>query len=229
MTPAKYARWVRVSPEAMAWLQHLSATFDKGVIVSGHLGNWELLLGTRLAFPNSAKITSLFEQTPVPELDVALDSLRGRSGGKGAVRKGGAMALKAALDRGESVGLLVDRNVRQEHGGVWAPFLGLEARTSPLPVVLARRYGLPMGMLLCVPDGPRRWRLWMSPNFMEPPTDDEAADVRRVLTKINDALGAKIREHPEAWLWMIKRWKSRPTEALGRYPAYSYWDPDVRR
>jgi lauroyl/myristoyl acyltransferase len=86
-----------------------------------------------------------------------------------------------------------------------------------------------LSLLLCIPYGKDRWRITMGPDLMGPATDDEEADVRAALARANDALGDAIRLQPEAWLWMIKRWKSRPTEELGRYPAYSYWDPPVSR
>jgi KDO2-lipid IV(A) lauroyltransferase len=226
LPPARYARWVSVAPELDAWFRYISAEVKTGVIVSGHFGNWELLLAARCGLPYCPKIASMVEQSPVPELDRALDSLRARSGASSALRKGGALALKGALDRKECVGLLIDRNVRREHGGVYVPFLGLPARTTPLPAILARRYNLPLSLMLCLPYGKDRWQLWMSPNLMEPPTDDEDADVRRLLGKVNDTLSDVIRRHPESWLWMIKRWKSRPTLERGRYPAYSYYDPD---
>ena len=94
-----------------------------------------------------------------------------------------------------------------------------------MPAFLARRYGRPMSLLVCAPYGKDRWRIQMGPNLMPEPTDDEDADVREAVRRMSAALGQAILAQPEAWLWMIKRWKSRPTEALGAYPAYSYWDP----
>jgi lauroyl/myristoyl acyltransferase len=90
LTPERYARWVTVTPEDEAYLRRISRDVRSGVIVSGHFGNWELLLASRTGLPFSPKIAYLVEQTPVPELDAAVDRLRDRGGGSGALRKGGS-------------------------------------------------------------------------------------------------------------------------------------------
>jgi KDO2-lipid IV(A) lauroyltransferase len=221
----RFARWVTIDPEDEARMRHAAQAVGSGVLVSGHFGNWELLLASRTAVSYAPRVAYLVEQTPFPEVDRAIDRLRSRGGRSGALRKGGSLALKGALDRHECVGVLVDRNVRPLYGGVYVPFLGLPAATTSMPAFLARRYGRPLSLLLCVPYGKDRWRLTMGPDLMPPPTDDERADVAAALERINEALGASILAQPEAWLWMIKRWKSRPTEAVGRYPAYSYFEP----
>jgi Kdo2-lipid IVA lauroyltransferase/acyltransferase len=222
----RYRRFVTITPELEERLRRMAGEGKRGVMVSGHLGNYELLAATRAVLPYSPRIAYIVEQTPVRELDDALDELRSRGIGSAAFRKGGALALSRALSRGDCIGIAIDRNVRGEHGGIYVPFLGLPARTTPLPVMLARRYGVGLSLLLCVPDGQDHWRLYFGPDLMEPPTDDEDADILRVLTKVNDEISRVIREHPESWLWMLKRWKSRPTPELGPYPAYSLYDPD---
>jgi lauroyl/myristoyl acyltransferase len=66
----------------------------------------------------------------------------------------------------------------------------------------------------------------VSPDLSGERTDDEEADVLAATGRVNDVLSRVIRERPEAWAWMLKRWKSRPTPELGPYPAYSLYDPD---
>jgi KDO2-lipid IV(A) lauroyltransferase len=122
----------------------------------------------------------------------------------------------------------MDRNLRGERGGDYVPFLGLPARTTPLAARLAHAYDVPLVTVLMLPAGPRRWRLSFSEPLMPPRSGDDQADVRAALAKANERLGAAILRHPEAYLWTLKRWKSRPTPEQGRYPAYSYYDPDER-
>ena len=55
-------------------------------------------------------------------------------------------------------------------------------------------------------------------------TGDDDADVLADAGRVNDVLSRLIRERPDAWAWMIKRWKDRPTAELGPYPAYSRWN-----
>jgi len=120
--------------------------------------------------------------------------------------------------------MLVDRNVPRRYGGVYVPFLGLPARTTPLPARLAHWHGVPLIVAMMIPEGDLRWRLWLSEDLL-PRTGDEDADVAVGLARMNDLFSRAIREHPEQWTWMLKRWKSRPTPEVGPYPAYSLFEP----
>ncbi len=229
MTPERYARFVRVAPEDDARFRALAARHRSFVLVSGHFGNWELLLASRALLPYVPPMAYLAESTGSARVDAFFERLRSRGSGGAAKRKGGAMALRRALEEGRAVAMLADRNVPARYGGRWVPFLGLEARTTPLPAMLAHWYGVPLAVVLLVPEGPARWRLWLSGDLLADRTGDEAVDVPRALARVNDTLSRAIREHPGAWAWMLKRWKSRPTPELGPYPPYSLWDADEAR
>ncbi len=225
LTPARYRSLVRVDPADDARFRALIAQHPTVVLVSGHFGNWELLLASRSVIPYAPECVYLAETTGFPSVDAFFERLRDRGAGGAGRRKRGAMALKKALEDGRSVSLLVDRNVRGAHGGIYAPFLGLPARTTPLPAKLARWNDVPLAVSLLLPEGEARWRLWISGDLRGERTDDEEADVLAATTRVNDILSRAIREHPESWTWLLKRWKSRPTPELGPYPAYSYYDP----
>jgi KDO2-lipid IV(A) lauroyltransferase len=225
LTPARYATFVRITPEDDARFAALMAAHPKIVLVSGHFGNWELLLAARSILSYAPPFAYLAESTGSPAVDALLDRLRDRGSGGGALRKRGAMALKKALEVGRSVSLLVDRNVRGNLGGQYVPFLGIPARTTPLSAKLARWHDVPLAVALMLPEGPNRWRLWISGNLAADRTDDEETDVAATVARVNDVLSRAIREHPDAWCWMLKRWKSRPTPELGPYPPYSLLDP----
>ena len=105
------------------------------------------------------------------------------------------------------------------------PFLGLEARTTPLGAVLAQAFRAPLVVALMEPDGPLRWRMTITEDLMPPPGPDPAVDLRTALTRVNDLLSAAILRAPESYLWMLKRFKSRPTAEPGRYPGYSFHEP----
>ena len=64
---------------------------------------------------------------------------------------------------------------------------------------------------------------------MDVRSDDVQADVQAIMTRMNGMLEQVIRDHPEAWNWTLKRWKSRPTEEQGEYPRYSIFDPPPPR
>ncbi len=223
--PARFRRHVRVDPGDLERYRAYTETSKSVVLVSAHFANWELLVMGRATFEFAPPFAYLVEPTGTPELDVVLERLRNAGGRGSAQRKRGALALKQALAQGKGVSLMMDRHLWGTYGGVYAPFLGLEARTTPLGAVLARSFAVPLSVTLLLPERPLRWRLWISGDLMPPPSSDADADVQVALTRANQLLSEAILRHPEAWLWNIKRFKSRPHEALGRYPAYSHHDP----
>lgn len=227
MTPERWRRYVRVPDDVAARGRAAVARSKAFVFVSAHFGNWEMLHAGRGALPFAVPTDYLIESTGWPAVDAFFERLRDHGGeGAAAFRKGGAGALASGLRKGRSVGLLTDRNVPRRYGGTYVPFLGLPARTTPLPAKLAWHHGVPLIVLLLIPEGPARWRLWSSDDLMLPRTDDVDADVAAATARMNDIFSRVIREHPEAWCWMLKRWKSRPTPELGPYPAYSLYDAD---
>jgi KDO2-lipid IV(A) lauroyltransferase len=225
-TPERYRRLVRILPEDYDRLRDHFLGHPRTVVVSGHYGNWELALATRHVFPGLPEFAYLTETTTWPQVDALFDRLRDRGSAGAARRKQGALALRRALEEGRSVTMTVDRNVRALHGGRWVPFLGLPARTTPLAAMLARHCGVPLSILLLIPEGRGRWRLWGSPDLRGPDTDDPDADALATMGRVNGVLSEMIRERPEAWAWMLKRWKGRPTPERGSYPDYSTYDPD---
>ena len=226
LTDARYRRFVHIAPEDDAKFRALVAAHPTFVLVSGHYGNWELTLCSRSIVPYAPPMAYLAETTGSPRVDAFFERLRDHGSGGANQRKGGAMALRAALEKGQSVCFLADRNVPRRFGGRFAPFLGIESRTTPLAATLAHWYRVPLAVALLLPEGRARWRLWVSGDLMEPRTGDPDVDVPAGIARMNDVLSRAIREHPEAWAWMLKRWKSRPTPELGPYPPYSLYDPD---
>lgn len=226
VSPARCRRLVRMDPADEARCRAYASSGRPVVLVSAHLGSWELLVLSRTAFPFAPDFAYLVEGSGSPEVDATLERLRNAGGRGSARRKRGAMALKGALAQGKSVSLMMDRNLRGTQGGHYVPFLGLPARTTPLGAVLARAYGVPLSVVLLLPERPLRWRLWISEDVMPPPGPDEEADVRQALQRANDLISQAIRAHPEAYLWSLKRFKGRPCAEAAGYPAYSEHDPD---
>ncbi|MDA1195469.1 MAG: hypothetical protein O2894_09830 [Planctomycetota bacterium] len=227
LTPKRFGRWVEVDPAMRdAWQTRLLRERG-GVLVSGHIGNWELMLGLRVLFQDFPPTVFLAEQIPHGAINDVLKRLRSHGDVVAAFRKGGARAVIAAVAAGGTAALLVDRNVRRQLGGVFAPFMGLEARTSPLPAWIALRHHVPVFPIFCLPTDGGRYRLWLGPDLTtDLPEGDEVARTRELLTRMNAVFEDIIRARPELWNWTLKRWKSRPTVELGRYPAYSLHDPD---
>lgn len=227
LTRERYVRWVDV-PENLDRAQQLQRLVQGGgVLVSGHFGNWELLLGLRVLFPHLPKTVFLAEAVPHEAINELLTRLRAHGDLIGALRRGGARAVARTVREGGIAALLVDRNVRRELGGIYVPFLGLPARTTPLPGWIYARMGAPVHPIFCIPAQDGRFRIWVGPDLTQGIAREpaEAAELE-VLRRINAVIESLVRAAPEAYHWSLKRYKARPTEALGDYPDYSRYDPD---
>ncbi len=172
------------------------------VMISAHFGNWELLpvAGDFLDVP----MTSVYRRPNNPALDRLIRESRHVGSGE-LVPKGrdGARALVGALGRGRTVALLIDQKMND---GISVPFFGRMAMTAPAVAQLALRFGCPI-----VPARMERrrgvhFRLTVYPPIDPAPSGDREADVRRIMTELNRLLEAWIRERPEQWLWLHRRW-----------------------
>jgi len=165
------------------------------ILVSAHIGNWEVLPTVLAA--RGLPLASLFRTPDNPTVARILRRLR--RGGTALLPKGMRGALGAArhLSRGGVLGLLADQKLNE---GLALPFFGRPAMTTPAPAILARRFGCPL-----VPGhvrrlGPARFRI-----MVEPPLP-VAADPAATMAAVNARIEAWVRERPEEWLWLHRRW-----------------------
>lgn len=225
LTAKRYGTWVD-TPEMRSAPETQLLRAKGGVLVSGHIGNWEMMLGLRVLFPDWPPTVFLAEQIPHAALNRVLKKLRSHPGIETAFRKGGARTVINTVAKGGTAGLLVDRNVRGHLGGVYAPFFGLSCRTSPLPAWIALRHNVPVFPIFCFPREDDRYHLWLGPNVAADLVgQDDATRMVELLTRINAVFEDVIRAQPELWNWTLKRFKSRPQVELDGHPPYSLHDP----
>jgi KDO2-lipid IV(A) lauroyltransferase len=112
-----------------------------------------------------------------------------------------------ALSEGTSLALLIDQNDRD---GVFVPFLGREAATTPAIGVLTRRYKVPVIYLQArrIVAG-KRYSLRCEEARL-PWGDDIRSHVQEVTQLATARIESMVRETPADWLWMHQRWKVRP-------------------
>jgi KDO2-lipid IV(A) lauroyltransferase len=227
MTRARYSRWVDVEPGLERQARFRRLLTRGGVLASGHVGNWELLLALRVFYPDLPPAAFLAEAVPHEVVNRILIELRRHGDLVAAPRRGGARRLIRVVERGGIAALLVDRNVRRIYGGIYAPFLGLEARTTPLAARIAMRHDVPVHPIFCLPNGDGRYRLEVEDDVAAGTEHlDDGARELEITRRLNTVLEQRIRAEPEHWQWSQKRFKSRPHEEPGPYPPYSEYDPD---
>lgn len=181
----------------------LKVSRNSGAIVfSAHLGNWETisLVGSRLGL----KVSAIYRAAGNPLIDADIRRMRlsfvddlmpkGAEGAKGAIR---------ALKGGKTVGMLIDQKLNT---GEPIPFFGRDAMTTPAPVELAMRLKVPLVPARIERIGGAKMKVTIFPPLEIPDTGDRQADIRAVLKDMNALLEQWIRERPEQWFWVHKRW-----------------------
>jgi KDO2-lipid IV(A) lauroyltransferase len=116
---------------------------------------------------------------------------------------GASFQLMSALERGDHVGLLVDQKFRR---GIDIPFFGKNAKTNPLLAKLARRYNCPVhgARTVRLPNG--RFRLEITDELVLPRDSNGDVDIRGTTELVTNVVEGWVREYPEQWLWMHRRW-----------------------
>lgn len=122
----------------------------------------------------------------------------------------GMQNLVDSVNRGEALAILIDQNMLPKRA-IFVPFFGRLAATTPAPAVVAERTGAPVFLALTLrkPDG--TYRTFVDGPFtFERRSPDRDRDIHEFTAMLNERFERCVREHPEQWFWMHRRWKTRP-------------------
>lgn len=183
-------------------LENLPPPGKAVIFVSGHFGNWELTYPA--AYEHGVPITLVYRHFNNPYVDRMMGALR-RSHCSNMIQKGlrGAPKMARALKEGESLAMLVDQKMNE---GIAVPFFGHPAMTAPAFAQFAMRFNLPIIPAHVVRTGGVHFRAIAHSPLSIPKSGDEEADVRAILLAMHTFLEGWIREHPEQWFWVHRRW-----------------------
>ena len=173
------------------------------VFISGHLSNWEVMPAAIVDSGVTCQMT--YRAANNPYVDDRIKKSRFRYGVRLFAPKGGdgARELLEAMGRGESVALMNDQKF---NGGVAAPFFGHLAHTAPGPTRLALRFGTVLQPMSVQRTKGARFKVVVHDPIIVPRTSDRTADIEAGVRLINRFMEDRIRERPEEWFWVHKRW-----------------------
>ena len=175
----------------------------RGVLIAtAHLGNWELsaFAHAYLAAPMHIIVRPLDNA----KIDALVEERRALSGNHIIEKKDAARGILRALAAGDAVGILIDQNTTPEEG-VFVDFFGVKACAGSAFVKLAHHTGAAV-----VPgdavwsDTDKRYTLRFEQEV------EMTGDVQQDTQRVHARLEAAIRKYPDQWLWIHRRWKTRP-------------------
>lgn len=182
----------------------------RGVLVAtAHLGNWELSAFAHALMTEPMHV--MVRPLDNPLVDALVEQRRTLSGNHLIYKKDAARAVIKALRRNEAVGILIDQNTSPAEG-VFVNFFGKLACANSAFVKLAYHSGAPVipGFALW-DESKRRYTLHFYPRV------ELSGDVHEDTQRIHSILESVIRRHPDQWMWIHRRWKTRPE---GESPLY---------
>lgn len=176
------------------------------LLVSGHIGNWEML--PPAVARHGVPFASFYRAAANARVNALIRTLRDRAMGDTPVplfAKGakGAREALAYVARGGRLGMLVDQKMND---GLEVTFFGQPAMTAPALAAMALRYRCPVIPGYVVRLGPARLRVVVEAPLSLPDTGDRQEDTRLLTQMINDRLESWIRQRPQSWLWLHRRW-----------------------
>jgi len=234
---AAFRQWGWLAAEFARFPQHTARSIEEVIVYDGfenyaaasargqgvlyltaHFSAWELssfahsLHGHPLSYVNRPLDNA--------RVDALVNRYRCRGGNRAIDRRQAARAILETLREGGAVGILMDQNVLTSDPHVFADFFGVPASTTPGLARLALRTGAAVVPVLVIWDeGLGKYRLRFDPALELVQTGDDERDIAENTARFNRVLEDYIRRYPEQWLWVHRRWATRPPGEPPLYPS----------
>jgi len=207
MSPQTIHKWIRYEG-----LENFTSALARGrgvLVATAHLGNWELSAFAHawMTGPMSIVVRPLDN----PRVDALVEQRRAMSGNHIIAKREAARGILKALAAGGAVGVLIDQNVTPAEG-VFIDFFGRNACAGTAFVKFAHHSGA------AVVPGFALWEAQESRYVLRfYPEIEMSGSVPTDTQRIHSMLESLIREYPDQWLWIHRRWKTRPPGEPGIY------------
>ena len=199
-------------------LDHYLAAQARGkgvLIITAHLGAWELssFYHSLMGHPMGMIARKLDNR----RLDAYVNGIRCLHGNFVISKDDFGRGLLKAIHAGATVGILMDKNMTPPQGE-FVPFFGIAACTGTGLAHIARQTGAAVlpGFMFWEP-AERRYVLRFGAEIEMPHTEDRAADILEGTRRCTAVIESWIRRYPDQWLWIHRRWKTRPPGEPGLY------------
>ncbi len=193
----------RTEVDGIAQFEALRDDGRPGLIFSAHLANWELPAICAARYGLDA--TAVFRAPNNPAARRIVHSIRsGTMGGLAAAGPGASFAMREVLENGGHLGMLIDQHFTR---GVVTEFMGRPALTNPVLAKFAKYFDCPVHGVRVIRLPGYRFRLELTPPLELPRDATGQIDVPGAMAAMTKVVEGWVREHPEQWLWMHRRWR----------------------
>ncbi len=188
----------------------------KGVMfLTAHLGAWEV--GSFVHSVHGHPLRIVMRPLDNPYINAMVERYRTLHGNQTFSKDDFARGLLAAMKTGETVGLLMDQNMTPPQG-IFVPFFGVQACTASGIARVALHTDAAVVPAFTIWDEVlRKYRVHFDPPLTLVRTDNAESDVLANTAMFNNVLEQYVRKYPDQWLWVHRRWKTRPA---GEAPLY---------
>jgi len=193
-------------PSGWEHVERATAEGRGAIVVSGHLGNWELGLAYLAA--RGKRVSAVARQMGNPLFDQYVTQARMRLGLNIIPDREAVRRLPRCIDEGDLVPMLADQGVKGL-ASIFVPFFGRDARTPKGPAVLALRLDAPCLFMVVPRESDGRYRTYFE-SIPLVSTGDRERDVRAIVTEYTARLEHWVRKYPDQYLWQHRRWRRRP-------------------
>jgi KDO2-lipid IV(A) lauroyltransferase len=194
--------------EGLDRLEAAKARNKPVILFTGHVGAWELSsFGLSL---RDSPLSFLVRRIDNPKVEELVDRIRMRFGNQSVDKRGAARPMLNILRSGGTLGLLVDLNTLDDEA-VFVDFFGVPASTTFMLAKLALRTDATV-LPIFVPwdNDSGKFLVHILPEVQVKRTSNEEEDVRRLTADLTRVVENYVRRYPDQWLWIHKRWKTRP-------------------
>jgi KDO2-lipid IV(A) lauroyltransferase len=194
---------VEYSEDSLGIFLRLRDTEKPALLFSAHLANWELpaLIGP----VHGIRGAVLYRRPNIAAIADVVQKIRGSSTVALIPTDFDAgVRIAAALERGVNVGMLVDQYYVK---GVDVMFFGRRTKANPLIARLARHFDCPIHGVRMIRLPGHRFRAEITDALVTPRDGEGKADVQGTMQAITSVVEGWVREHPEQWLWLHRRWR----------------------
>jgi len=219
-----FSHFANASPETLRdmidceGLEHLEAARQSGrgvILFTGHVGAWELssfalsLFGHPLSF--------LVRRIDNPKIEKLIENRRTRRGNRTIDKRSAAREMLQILQTGGTLGILVDLNTLDREG-IFVDFFDVPASTTFVLAKLALRTEAAVLPVFAPWDRERqRFLLQIDEPLSFERSGNDEEDVQRLTQLFTNAVEKYVRRYPDQWLWIHRRWKTRPAGEANIY------------